>query len=43
MQEVRWWLVLSYCKNQDEMMFTKYVYDTKETLEQFVRDTTTGN
>lgn len=33
---------MSYHKNEDEIRFTKYKYDTKETVEQFVINAKTG-
>ena len=33
---------MSYHENQKEIRFTKYVYDTKEAIEQFVFDSITG-
>ncbi|MFA5536505.1 MAG: hypothetical protein WDA53_04985, partial [Bacillota bacterium] len=34
---------MSYHENQKEVSFTKYAYDSKEILEQFIMDATTGD
>ncbi|MCK9443465.1 MAG: hypothetical protein M0Q14_02860 [Tissierellaceae bacterium] len=33
---------MSYNENQKEIKFTKYAYDSKDILEQFIVDATTG-
>lgn len=41
--DVRMLYEMSYHENQDEIRFTKYDYETKKILEQFIADSKTGN